>query len=116
MTDDLRILRKRTRAPAYPAQEEWSFWCPGCKCGHAFVVKWDPGLAEKMREDKLGTPTWTFNGDQAKPTFGPSLLYREEYEGKVQRVCHLYVKAGQIEFLGDCTHELRGKTVPMEPF
>lgn len=29
--------------------------------------------------------------------------------------CHLFIRAGQIEFLGDCTHEFAGKTVPMEP-
>ncbi|MGC4033677.1 MAG: hypothetical protein QM754_18485 [Tepidisphaeraceae bacterium] len=30
--------------------------------------------------------------------------------------CHSFVRDGQIEFLGDCTHELAGKTVPLEPF
>ena len=28
-------------------------------------------------------------------------------------VCHSFVRAGQIEFLGDCTHEFAGQTVPM---
>lgn len=29
--------------------------------------------------------------------------------------CHSYVKAGRWEFLGDCTHDLAGQTVPMVP-
>jgi hypothetical protein len=26
-------------------------------------------------------------------------------------VCHVFVKAGEIQYLSDCTHELAGKTV-----
>jgi hypothetical protein len=29
--------------------------------------------------------------------------------------CHIFVRDGKIQFLNDCTHELAGKTVPMEP-
>lgn len=28
-------------------------------------------------------------------------------------VCHSFVRAGKIEFLGDCTHALKGQTVPL---
>src|SRR5436309_254590 len=31
-------------------------------------------------------------------------------------VCHSFVRDGLIEFLGDCTHPLAGRTVPLEPF
>lgn len=31
-------------------------------------------------------------------------------------VCHSFVRDGQILFLGDCTHELKNQTVPLEPF
>jgi len=29
--------------------------------------------------------------------------------------CHYFIKAGQIEFQGDSTHALAGKTVPLPP-
>jgi hypothetical protein len=28
--------------------------------------------------------------------------------------CHFFVRDGQIQFLEDCHHNLKGKTVPME--
>lgn len=31
-------------------------------------------------------------------------------------VCHSFVRAGRIEFLGDCTHALAGQTVPLPPW
>jgi hypothetical protein len=31
-------------------------------------------------------------------------------------VCHSFVREGQIQFLGDCTHAFAGQTVPMIPF
>ena len=30
-------------------------------------------------------------------------------------VCHTFIRAGQIEFLGDCTHALKGQTIPLPP-
>jgi hypothetical protein len=75
-------------------------FCPGCKCGHGWDAR--PG-------------GWTFNGDLLRPTISPSLLVRWN-EGKVPKVCHSFIKDGQIQFLGDCTHELAGQTVPLEPF
>lgn len=79
----------------------WGFHCPGCKCGHRFF--------------KDGR--WQFNGDYEKPTFSPSLLNTHlpnDARTKGLR-CHLFVRDGMIQFLGDCTHELAGKTVPVVP-
>jgi hypothetical protein len=75
-------------------EEPLQIWfdCPACKHKHIF--------------DKR----WTFNGDVNKPTFSPSLLCRWAENG-VQKVCHSFVKDGNIQFLGDCTHELANKTV-----
>jgi hypothetical protein len=85
-------------------RKRWSLWfiCPGCKEAHAFDERWH------------------FNGDYQKPTFSPSFLTwlganpeatREPYiSGKR---CHSYVCDGQIQFLGDCTHQLAGQTVPL---
>lgn len=41
------------------------FHCPGCNGGHVFEVRTDGG-----------SPSWSFNGDLERPTFGPSLLIR----------------------------------------
>lgn len=78
-------------------------FCPACECGHAF--------------DKR----WTWNGDVVRPTFSPSLLVRHggdlDLGGKIPPlICHSFVRDGQIQFLGDCTHKLAGQTVPLEPF
>lgn len=77
--------------------------CPACGFGHLF--------------DKR----WTFNGNQDKPTFTPSMLtnasFTEEERKKYNLFrCHSYVTDGRIRFLDDCTHEMRGKTVDLEDF
>lgn len=28
-------------------------------------------------------------------------------------VCHYFLRNGQIQYLGDCTHAMRGQTVPL---
>lgn len=78
----------------------WAFWCPGCEEAHQFK-----------------TPPWTFNRSMTKPTVRASILVRGG-KGSVKgtnRRCHLYVTDGQIKFLTDCTHALKGQTVPMVP-
>lgn len=95
------------------------FWCPGCQQMH--VVN----------------SGWSFDGNYEKPTFNPSVLvtgghfansfkpggpcwctFNAEHPDdptsfRCER-CHSFVRAGQIEFLGDSSHELAGKTVPLE--
>lgn len=80
----------------------WSFYCPGCRCSH-FISK-----------------RWKWDGNREAPTVTPSILVRYDgrdagVDGAPPAVCHLYVTAGQLQFLSDCTHDLAGKTVPMEP-
>ena len=74
-----------------PVSTGYVFWCPGCEEAHTYDV-----------------PRWSFNGDMDKPTFTPSLLYPEK---KVR--CHLFVRAGKIEYCGDCGHALAGQTVDL---
>lgn len=52
--------------------------------------------------------SWTWDGNLEAPTVSPSILTRHG-EG----VCHSFLRAGVFEFLGDCTHSLAGKQVPM---
>jgi hypothetical protein len=97
----------------------WMIQCPACQCGHLFG------------------PGWTFNGDQERPTFTPSMLvrsghyapghkdgagcwctYNAEHPDQpapfVCSVCHSFVTDGRIQFLGDCTHAMAGQTVDLE--
>ena len=85
--------------------------CPACNCGHALNNR------------------WKFNGDLEKPTFSsayPGSAYsllvtcemhcddpRHNYNKGMNR-CHSYIKDGMIQFLGDSTHSLAGKTVPLD--
>lgn len=85
-----------------------TWWCPGCQ--HAHSVATDGGER----------PVWEFDGNLDLPTIMPS--YREFIPAipghayvphRTERTtCHCWVKAGQIEFLADSGHELRG-FVPM---
>lgn len=78
-------------------------------------------------------PRWGFNGDFDRPTFTPSVLVRghqtaRDKNGKwngewvrgpdgepVSSVCHSFVTGGRVQFLGDCTHDLAGQTVDLQP-
>lgn len=98
------------------------FWCPGCKTAHGVNAG------------------WTFDGNYEKPTFSPSVLtmsghhtsrfksgdscwctYNAEHPPEEQtrfrcERCHLFVTSGNLVFLSDCSHDLAGKTVVLEPF
>ena len=84
------------------------FWCPGCRSGHGVPVPPHP-------------QAWAWNGSLTAPTLAPSLLitYDGADAGKDKAppaVCHSYVRDGQIQFLGDCTHALANQTVPLAPW
>lgn len=87
----------------------FAHWCPGCEEMHAFYV---------------GTPTsrgarWSFDGNVEKPSFTPSMNItspRAEWgDGEVAEAtcCHYFLSAGFLQFLGDCTHALKGQTVEL---
>ncbi len=75
-----------------------SFWCPGCEVKHLI----DPKI-------------WKLSWDKELPTVTPSLI-AEFYSWKYKKdmICHLYIKKGTIQYLGDCGHDLKNKTVNME--
>ena len=61
-----------------------------------------------------GKPQWSWDGGYENPTIRPSIKAVLELNGgRPTEVCHSYVKDGQIEFLGDCTHSLKGTTVSL---
>lgn len=81
------------------------FECPGCDMLHVVYVESGAGA---------NLPLWTWNGSKAAPTFSPSVLVRYPWgEDRHERVCHSFVTAGRIQFLGDCTHALAGQTVEL---
>lgn len=108
-----------------------TYWCEGCEEPHSVSVQIN-GQG----------PGWTFDGDEVRPTFGPSVLvtsghyvagfdpakdrcwctYNAEQIAKgaspsgfqCER-CHTFIRGGMVEFLGDCTHALAGQTRPLPP-
>ena len=103
-----------------------AFYCPGCREVHRI---------------RTGPGGWTWNGDAERPVFSPSVLVegrRLTDKGDAQWTawhdagcpkpapeldaedtrCHSFVgcngaQPGQIVFLSDCTHELRGQVVDL---
>lgn len=77
------------------------FFCPGCENAHRF-----------------NDVTWKFNLDMDKPTLKPSYMtwWGGTVNGKFikrKHICHSYITDGKIEFLGDCTHKLKGQTMDL---
>ena len=77
-------------------EKVFEFYCPGCKVGHQFNSRWQ------------------FNGDVEKPTISPSVLLTGGSDPNYR--CHSFIKEGKIQFLDDCSHELKGQTVDLPDF
>lgn len=95
-----------------------SFYCPGCKMMHNVYLK--------HPENKQAS--WDWNMCVKEPTFSPSLLINgtaritdEERDilmagGEIEPrpyTCHFFIRNGKLEYLGDCSHDLKGKTLAM---
>ncbi len=83
-----------------------TWYCPGCRRNHDVPVPPHP-------------QAWEWNRSLEAPTLSPSVLV--EYNGRdagkdgaPPAVCHCFIRDGRIEFLGDCSHDLAGREVPME--
>ena len=80
--------------------------CPGCRGMHYITV---------ARPNHCGA-RWSFDGNLDAPTFSPSVnisIAADVEEGIPAERCHYFLRAGMIEFLGDCTHALAGQTVAL---
>lgn len=86
---------------------QYLFHCPGCRGTHSYWLAHPKGSQG---------PIWHFNGNRERPTFSPSLRVRSVSRKGNEHVCHLFVTDGQIQYCTDSTHELAGKTVPMETY
>lgn len=101
----------------------WVFWCPGCQEEHYFDERWafdgnteSPTFSPSLRmgPNWRMPPGWDSAAAPRNPDGGYQLGPEGRLVGAVEWTCHLFVKAGKIEFLADCTHDLKGRTVPME--
>lgn len=102
----------KMRGYHYP-EAAWfhAHWCPACRTMHTFAVE----------QPFSNGARWTFNGNAESPTFAPSMNIRigpfpvDEDEKKPRRmeICHYFLQAGKIVYLGDCTHELKGQTIDL---
>lgn len=78
--------------------------CPGCQ------EEGGSGLHMLPIASAGNKPSWTFTGSIQAPTLEPSILTRTGPDKNF--VCHSYLRNGVWEFLGDCTHSMKGKHVP----
>ncbi len=81
----------------------WIFYCPACQHPHAFY----PGA-------------WTLVNDNLEtPTFTPELINKypddmyKKYPNFPPYLCKLSITDGYITYSPDCTHSLKGSTIPM---
>lgn len=88
----------------------YGHWCPACRCGHEINVDTPNASGAK----------WSFDGNTERPTFSPSINLQINPKGHkhyqpdiATTVCHYFIRAGRIEYCGDCTHEMRGQTVDL---
>lgn len=98
----------RPGAPDDEKGERYWFHCAGCDTDHAFTTK--------LAKGEVG-PVWGFDGNMDSPTVAGSLMVnrgRADVERGIHQ-CHLFLKAGMVQYLPDCTHHLANQTVPVQP-
>lgn len=102
-------IKRFSKNEGWKNGEGWAHYCPACKETHGFATEIPFANGSK----------WTFNGNMEAPTFAPSMNIRigpypdgEDDAGRID-VCHYFLRNGRIEFLADCTHEMRGQTVDL---
>lgn len=104
----MKLVRLDSR---YWPRGGYGHWCPGCNSGHEIDTEQPNSQGAK----------WSFNGDMERPTFSPSINIRwGKYadpnfvdERDISGICHYFIRNGRIEFCGDSTHALAGKTVDL---
>jgi len=83
----------------------YSHYCPACKEMHAFATE----------APQWNGARWSFDGNLECPTFNPSMNIRigpYPKDGHIE-ICHYFLKAGQIQYLCDCTHDMANQTVEL---
>lgn len=73
--------------------------CAGCGIMHAVPVV------------GLSGPVWHWNGSLDAPTLAPSVMNK----GRLGVTCHIFMRAGVVEFLSDCSHDKAGQSLQLLP-
>jgi hypothetical protein len=76
--------------------------------GKTLYWLWCPACNDAVCIDN----TWEWNRHTERPTFTPSLLSRFVMAGQAH-VCHSFVTDGAWHYLGDCTHDKAGQSIPV---
>lgn len=77
--------------------DRWLQWfCEGCQEHHGVPIE--------------GANAWRWNGSTDNPTLHPSVLINRGRSNPTRHTCHMWITEGRVQFLGDCTHALAGKT------
>lgn len=79
----------------YGGVEYLSFWCPACQGWHSV------------------NSSWSWNMSLCSTTINPSIKVTGVNEQGNQTICHLYVRDGWLEYLGDCTHQMANQKIKM---
>lgn len=99
-------LSKKLRSFSNEQTEGIAHWCPGCKMAHLIYTK-----------NVAGRPTWSWDGNVDLPTTNPSIRSFITHEGVQKTLCHYFLRAGVIEYCGDCSyHDLSGQKVELPDF
>lgn len=86
-------------------------WCPGCE--YELDGRKVTGLHMlPVSGNREKRPTWQWNGDLVRVTLDPSILTSTTRFDQ-PFTCHSFLRDGQWQFLGDCSHALVNQTVPM---
>ena len=78
---------------------QYQFYCKGCDMFHDVWTE----------NEGYEHPIWDFNQDIDKPTISPSIFVYTYTNQK----CHSFIKNGMIQYLNDCTHELKNQTIEL---
>lgn len=116
------IIADANAESGFSGTGDYKFICPGC--GHEHIVN--------TKKPLHNGAIWGFNGNLDKPGFTPSVNIKtghyvdgqppadqcvcaedEDYKGMCF-ICPFVITDGIINFCGDCTHELSGKSVEMQ--
>ena len=57
---------------------------------------------------------WSWNGSVDAPTLRPSINTTGTADDGEEFVSHIWLNDGVCKFLGDCTHGMAGKELPLE--
>ena len=92
-----------TDAPAEEASQSVEGW----------KKEWNHAESEQCVRANIDRPSSAGTPNRQADIQSISALYLGRREEHTTKRCHSFIKDGQIQFLGDCTHSLAGQTVAL---